>query len=183
MTQPPITPGYQSQSMPPQGASGLATAAMVVGIVAVCLSLVVFCFPILGGLIGIVALILGAVAMSQGGPASAGRAKAGLIMGIVAVVIALGWWILWRAGISFLQKKAPQWQQQMQKTADDLQRQAEEGQKKAEKAQKEAEEKANQQKPTSEPGTLGPSTFPWRIASRFGNLPDQTVYLVMPSRA
>jgi thiol:disulfide interchange protein len=178
MTQPPTTPGYQSH-LPPQGASGLATAAMVVGIVAVCLSLVLFCFPVIGGLIGVVALILGAVAISQGGPASAGRARAGLIMGIIAVVVSIGWYMLWRAGVSFLQKKAPQWQQQMQQKADEMQRQAEEAQKKAEDAAK----KANQQKPTTEPGTLGPAPFPWRLASRFGNLPDQTLYLVMPTNA
>ncbi|HEY2586010.1 MAG TPA: hypothetical protein VGI81_09640 [Tepidisphaeraceae bacterium] len=181
MTQPPSMPNYQS--IPPQGASGLATAALVVGIVAVCLAVILGCIPVLGGLCGVVALILGAVAMSQGGAASAGRGRAGLILGIVAIVVSIGWWIAIRAGVGFLQKKGTQWQQQMQKTAEDLQRQAEEAQKKAEKAQKEAEEKANQQKPTSEPGTLGPSSVPWRLASRFGSLPDQTVYLVMPSKA
>lgn len=174
MTQPPTTPGYQS--IPPQGPSGLATASLVVGIVAVCLAVILGCFPFLGGICGVVALILGAVAMSQGGPTSAGRGRAGLILGIIAIVVSIGWWLAIRAGVGFLQKKGGELSQQIQK-------QAEEAQKRMEEEQKKAEERAKQQKPTSEPGTLGPSSLPWRLASRVGNLPEQTVYLVMPSKA
>ena len=50
----------------------------------------------------------------------------------------------------------------------------------AEEMQKQQQQ---QQSPTTQPGSQGPSPFPWRLASRFGDLPDQTVYLVMPAKA
>ena len=175
MTQPPTTPGYQSQSMPPRP-SGLATASMVVGIVAVCVALIVFCVPPLGGALGVVALILGAIAMSQGGPASAGRGKAGLILGIIAVVISIGWYALFKAGVGFLQRNAPKWQQQMQQKADEMQKQAEEQQKKT-------QEQMQKQNSTTEPGAAAPSVLPWRIASRFDGMQERTVYLVVPAQA
>ena len=121
MTQPPITPGYQSRSIPPQGPSGLATAALVVGIVGVCFALVLGCIPFfgsgLGGLFGIVAIVLGLTAINQGGPASAGRGRAGLILGIITLVVAVSWHFAVRAGLrkagDIVNQKASQLQQQI----------------------------------------------------------------------
>jgi len=129
MTQPPMTPGYQSQSMPPRGGSGLATASLVVGIVGVCLALLLGCIPFfgpgLGSLLGIAAIVLGVVAMGQG-PASAGRGRAGLILGVVAVIIAISWFFALRAGVSFLGKKIQQGTQQMQQQINDAEKKAQE---------------------------------------------------------
>lgn len=183
MSQPPFPSNYPSQTIPPQGASSLATAAMVIGIVGVCLSALLFCFPYLGMLVGVVALVLGAVALSQGNPASSGRAKTGLILGIIAVVVGIGWIIAIRAGLSFLQKKGTQLGQQFQQQAEKVQKEAEKAQKEAEKAQKDAEEaakKAQQQSPSTGPGTLAPGILPWEIASINDQLPSRTLYLVVP---
>lgn len=82
-----------------QRTSGLAIASMVCGI----LSLVFFWVPLFGFLLGIIAIIFGAVAIRQIGrePNLGGRgmAIAGLVCGIVGVV---GWviFIAW-IGIFF----------------------------------------------------------------------------------
>ncbi|MCK5654285.1 MAG: DUF4190 domain-containing protein [Dehalococcoidia bacterium] len=77
-----------------QQASGLAIASMVCGI----LSLVFFWVPLFGFLLGIIAIIFGAVAIRQIGrePNLGGRgmAIAGLVCGIVGVagwVIFIAW--------------------------------------------------------------------------------------------
>jgi len=87
------------QEMERQRTSGLAIASMVCGI----LSLVFFWVPLFGFLLGIIAIIFGAVAIRQIGrePNLGGRgmAIAGLVCGIVGVV---GWviFIAW-IGIFF----------------------------------------------------------------------------------
>jgi ABC-type branched-subunit amino acid transport system substrate-binding protein len=128
MTMPPNTPGYQSQSMPPRG-SGLATASLVVGIVGVCFALLLGCIPFigpgLGSVLGIVAIILGVIAMGQG-PASGGRGRTGLILGVVVVIIAIAWFFALRAGVSFLGKKIQQGTQQMQQQINDAEKKAQE---------------------------------------------------------
>jgi hypothetical protein len=90
MSQPPMTPGYQPQQ--PQPGSGLGTAAFVLGIVAICATVVLFCFPFIGGLLGVVAIILGGIAMSQAAqnPKAASKGKTGLILGIASIVLAGG---------------------------------------------------------------------------------------------
>ena len=82
------------QEMERQQASGLAIASMVCGI----LSLVFFWVPLFGFLLGIIAIIFGAVAIRQIGrePNLGGRgmAIAGLVCGIVGVagwVIFIAW--------------------------------------------------------------------------------------------
>jgi len=82
------------QEMERQRTSGLAIASMVCGI----LSLVFFWVPLFGFLLGIIAIIFGAVAIRQIGrePNLGGRgmAIAGLVCGIVGVagwVIFIAW--------------------------------------------------------------------------------------------
>ncbi|TEU04844.1 MAG: DUF4190 domain-containing protein [Dehalococcoidia bacterium] len=79
------------QEMERQRTSGLAIASIVCGI----LSLVFFWVPLFGFLLGIIAIIFGAVAIRQIGrePNLGGRgmAVAGLVCGIVGVA---GWVIL-----------------------------------------------------------------------------------------
>jgi membrane protein insertase Oxa1/YidC/SpoIIIJ len=156
MTQPPMTPGYQMQPTPQQG-GGLATAAFVLGIVALCVSIVLFCIPPLGGLLGVLAIVLGVISMSQSG--GGGRGKTGLILGVIAVVISGAIFIAARAGLSVLQKKSATWQQDLQKKAQDIQKQAEDD------ARKQQEElRKQQQNMTTQPGAAVPCSSPPRFA-------------------
>ena len=71
----------------PTATDGLAVAALVVGIVSVVSS-----FFLLGGIGGVVAIVLGAIAMARvrkSGRKGRGMAITGLVTGIVAVVIAV----------------------------------------------------------------------------------------------
>ena len=87
--QPGYPQGYVNVGYPPQPAAsggGLATAALVLGIVGVCL----FWIPFLGPLIALVGLVLGVVGMGNAKKANedslATRARIGLILGIVGLV-------------------------------------------------------------------------------------------------
>ena len=175
MTQPPMTPGYTQQPAPQSG-SGVATASLVLGIIAICVAAILFCFPYLGMFLGVLAIVLGVVAMNQGGTGSraAGKGRTGMILGIIAMVIGLGWILAIRAGVSFLQRKGPEWQKQLQDKADEMKRQADEQQRKAEKQKKD-----QQNKPTTQPGTAVPQVLPWRVASSIGRLPEQTLLVTI----
>lgn len=175
MTMPPNTPNYQS--MPPQQGGGLSTAAFVVGIVALCCSIVLFCIPFLGGLLGVLAIVLGAIAMSQ---SPGGKGKTGLILGVIAVIISIGIFIAARAGLSFLQKKGQSLSQTLQQEAEKAQKQAEEMQKK----QEEEMRKRNQStEPSTGPSGAAPCVLPWRLASSAGQLPPRVMFVELLSRA
>lgn len=78
--------GYSQGYVPTRRTSGLAVAALVVGI----FSIVLFCVPLLGPALGAVAIVLGAIAMSvTKNPAVGGRGMAitGLVLGIVGVLV------------------------------------------------------------------------------------------------
>jgi hypothetical protein len=159
MTQPPMSPGFQTPP-PQQPSSGLATASFVVGIVAVCVSIVFFCIPPLGGLVGIVAIILGAIAMGQTkNTPIAGKARIGLILGIIAVVLSVAIFLAARAGLSFLGKS-------FQQKADQLKKQVEEEQKKAEERQRQ------HQTPSTAPDstTMAP-TLEWNVVGSWRGAP------------
>jgi uncharacterized membrane protein HdeD (DUF308 family) len=71
--------------------NGMGVAALVIGVVALVLALLVLFFPI-AALLGIVAIILGLVGMgraSRGEADNRGQAIAGLITGLLALVIAI----------------------------------------------------------------------------------------------
>lgn len=133
MTQPPMTPNYRS--IPPQPGGGLATAALVVGIVAVCLAVIVFCVPPLGGLLGVLAIVLGAISMSQS--PSAGKGRAGLILGVIAVLISGGVFMGMRWFGHKVQQNAQTWSQQIQDAAKKEQEQIQKAQQQAQQQQEE----------------------------------------------
>jgi membrane-bound ClpP family serine protease len=71
--------------------NGMGVAALVVGVLALVLAILVIFFP-LAGLLGVIALILGAIGIaraSRGEATNRGQALAGLITGLIALVIAI----------------------------------------------------------------------------------------------
>jgi hypothetical protein len=115
-------------------------ASLITGIISC--AMFWFCIPWLPRILGILAIVFGVIAITQG---SGGMAKAGLVLGIVGVVLSIVFWMAVGAGtkkgLNFLQQKS----QELQQKADELQKQAEE-------AQKKAQEQMQRQNPTSQPG-------------------------------
>ena len=75
----------------PSRRNGMGVAALVVGVVALVLAVLIVFFPI-AGLLGIIAIILGAIGMgraSRGEADNRGQALAGLITGILALLLAI----------------------------------------------------------------------------------------------
>jgi uncharacterized membrane protein HdeD (DUF308 family) len=71
--------------------NGVGVAALVVGVVSLVLALLVLFFPI-AALLGVIAIILGIVGMSRASRGEAnnrGQALAGLITGLIALVLAV----------------------------------------------------------------------------------------------
>lgn len=73
----------QNTNMPQQGGKALSIASMVLGIVAIVLC---FCVPWLPLILGIVAVVLGGIALAKKMPGK-GMAIAGLVTGLIAVAI------------------------------------------------------------------------------------------------
>jgi membrane-bound ClpP family serine protease len=74
-----------------QPRNGIGVAALVLGVLALVLAILVIFFP-LAGLLGLIALILGAVGMaraSRGEATNRGQALAGLVTGLIALLIAI----------------------------------------------------------------------------------------------
>ena len=67
--------------------NGKATAALVLGII----SLIGICIPIAGIICGIIAIILAVMAKKEG--STDGKQKAGMILGIIGIVISIIMWI------------------------------------------------------------------------------------------
>jgi hypothetical protein len=91
--------GQQTQPAPrPVGGAGMATAALVLGILALITS-----FTVIGGvLLGLLAIIFGVIAMrraNRGLAAGRGRAIAGIVLGVLGIVVAGA---LIAAGVSLL---------------------------------------------------------------------------------
>lgn len=68
--------------------NGKATAALVLGII----SLIGICIPIAGIICGIFAIILAVMAKKEG--STDGKQKAGMILGIIGIVISIIMWIV-----------------------------------------------------------------------------------------
>ena len=66
--------------------NGKATAALVLGII----SLIGICIPIAGIICGIIAIILAVMAKKEG--STDGKQKAGMILGIIGIVISIIMW-------------------------------------------------------------------------------------------
>lgn len=86
MGQPPITTSGGTQYREPSsgGGNGLAIASLILGI----LACITFCFWPLSGLLAVLAIVFGVIAMRK--PASDGTAKTGLILGVVGIVLSIG---------------------------------------------------------------------------------------------
>jgi hypothetical protein len=97
--QPP--PGYGDQPQygaapGPQKTSPLAIISLVTGILGIFPCCVILIFGIAAGITGFIAR--GQIAQSNGALKGDGMAKAGLILGIVGVVLGVLYWILIAAG-------------------------------------------------------------------------------------
>jgi uncharacterized membrane protein HdeD (DUF308 family) len=71
--------------------NGMGVAALVVGVVALVLAILVLFFPI-AAMLGIIAIILGIVGLSRASRGEAdnrGQAMAGLITGLIALILAI----------------------------------------------------------------------------------------------
>ncbi|WP_327356556.1 DUF4190 domain-containing protein [Streptomyces sp. NBC_01304] len=96
---PPPPPGYGGWApgpYAPQARNGLGIAALVCGIVGLLTGVIPFLFW-LGGVLGVVALILGLIGHSnarKGVATNKGMALAGIILGALAIVAAIVWLIL-----------------------------------------------------------------------------------------
>src|SRR3954447_7233133 len=86
--------GHVTDNAAPAGRhDGRATASLVVSIVGVVAGIFI---PIIGLILGIVGTVLGAIAKrdsARGGRTGLGQAKAGFIVGIIAIAIAILSWI------------------------------------------------------------------------------------------
>lgn len=78
---PPLAPQQPTGPVVPKG---LAISALVVGIVAFCMGLI----PVLGAIVGIAAVILGAIALAKKQPK--GFALTGLILGALGLITSIG---------------------------------------------------------------------------------------------
>ena len=75
----------------PRRRNGMGVAALVVGVVALVLAVLVLFFPI-AAILGIIAIVLGIVGISRAGRGEAdnrGQAIAGLVTGLLALVLAI----------------------------------------------------------------------------------------------
>jgi NADH:ubiquinone oxidoreductase subunit 6 (subunit J) len=90
-TQTTTGPGYGTGALP-RRRNGAGTAALVTGVVALVLAVLVIFFPI-AAVLGIIAAVLGAVGMrraTRGEADNRGHAVAGLVTGLLALIIAVG---------------------------------------------------------------------------------------------
>ena len=94
----PPTPGYYETQQPQRGGSGLAIAALVLGVLALITS-----WTVIGGVLcGILAIVLGFVALSRakrGLGRGRGMAITGIVLGALGLVLAIA---LVSVGLSFL---------------------------------------------------------------------------------
>ena len=108
---PPPGPGFGGPPPgfgPPQGSNGMATGALVLGIIALVLTTILGWIPfvtgIIGAVLGVVALVLAIPARRRAAETGVGRGAAtgGLVTGILAILFGvlgvLGWAFLFNAG-------------------------------------------------------------------------------------
>jgi hypothetical protein len=110
--QPPQMPRQTYDGQPPRPSTGMAVAAMVLGIVALAL----FCLWYVSIPCGIVAIVLGVVArrrVAEGTGGGRGMATAGLICGVISIVLALLILALIAAGVTWLSRH-PEFKQQIE---------------------------------------------------------------------
>ena len=86
---PPPAPMYTAPAQPPK-ASGLGIAGMVLGIVGIVVS---GCFFWLGIILGIIGVVLSAVGLKKSPQGKKGMAIAGVVCSVIAIIVAIIWWI------------------------------------------------------------------------------------------
>ena len=101
MAGPVQQPPQQYAPQPPMAAAeppkGMATAALVLGIVGLVLSIIPWCTWVIGVPCDILAIIFGAVTISKvrsGEATGEGMAKAGLVCGIVGILAVIMWVVI-----------------------------------------------------------------------------------------
>ena len=82
-------PGFGTGAVPVQPQNGMGTAAMILGIVGL-----LCCPTVIPSILAIVFGVIGNRNAKAGTATNGGMAMAGLIMGIVGVVLAIAYWIL-----------------------------------------------------------------------------------------
>jgi hypothetical protein len=133
MTQPPQQP-IQYQMPPSIPGNGLGIASLVLGIISVC----TFCVLPLTVVLGVIAIILGVISIAQAGGAPKGKAKAGITLAMIGIVVSVGFWVT----VTFILKKAGD---TIQAHQGDIQKQLDDVSKKLqEKAQQQANDPAVQ---------------------------------------
>ena len=113
----PPAPGYYETQQPRRGGSGLAIAALVLGVLALITS-----WTVIGGVLcGLLAIGLGFVASSRakrGMGGGRGMAIAGIVLGALGLVVAIA---LVSVGLSFLNSDSGQQLQEcLRKAGDDV---------------------------------------------------------------
>jgi Na+/melibiose symporter-like transporter len=107
---------------PPRGASGVAIASLVLGII----SIVLFCISYVSIPCAVLAIVLGALGRSKAASGEAGGkgvATAGIVMGVVAIALALLAIAGVMAFLGFMSKNAPALQKQLQQMQHDMEQQ------------------------------------------------------------
>jgi hypothetical protein len=133
MTQQPPPPGYTPGPYPnyqppaPQGGSiGLAVTSMILGII----SLICFCAWYISLPLALIAIVLGFIAKGQadrGQAGGRGMAVAGLVLGSIAVLLALILMVVYFTAGPALQNKLMIWQKQQMQQMQQMQNQQNQG--------------------------------------------------------
>ena len=118
----PPAPGYDETQQPQRGGSGLAIAALVLGVLAL-----ITCWTVIGGvLFRLVAIVLGFVASSRakkGRASGRGMAITGIVLGALGLVLAIA---LVSVGLSLLNSDSGQQLQEcLERAGNDTAAQAE----------------------------------------------------------
>ena len=123
-------PAWNQQAAPAGGgqqpvagqapSSGLAVAALIIGILGMLLALIPV-IGLLGGFGGLVAIILGFIArgkVKKGTGAGGGMAMGGIITGILAIVISIAWMVALFAGFQFFGQPFQNFAECVEETGD-----------------------------------------------------------------
>ncbi|WP_455355645.1 DUF4190 domain-containing protein [Streptomyces sp. SYSU K217416] len=92
--------GHGGWGMMPQPQNGMGVTALVLGIISVC----IFCSSIVAVVFGVLAVVFGVIGRTRAGrgqATNAGQALAGIILGVVGIILGAGMFALMISGGSF----------------------------------------------------------------------------------
>lgn len=129
MTESPQTPQPQQESQPQQAGggggqqqgNGIAIAGMVLGIISVA-TCWIWCFPwiaIACGIVGVILSVLGLKTAKERGGLNAGKAKTGLICGLIGLAVSV---VLFIVVLAFFTAATSSLSQQMQQMTEEMER-------------------------------------------------------------